>query len=170
MVRKEDAATSFIFELFQASGVPPEWADTSCGERMSAMLSKDDLSNGVRFILRLDDANGAAAQWVATLQGDIAAYWYAVYRNSDWAALRAGGARVFVDRVTDVQADHFRKLGRCVVIHTSAVKAEEITSPVPRATPRQPEWENDGGSLASTVSLSGNALGADATTTKTQGA
>lgn len=133
------------------------------------MLSKDDLSNGVRFILRLDDANGAAAQWVATLQGDIAAYWYAVYRNSDWAALRAGGAKVFVDRVTGVQAEHFRKLGRCVVIHTSAVKAEEITSSVPRATPRQPEWENDGGSLASTVSLSGKALSADATTTKMHG-
>ena len=169
MVRKDDVAESFVSELFEAAGVPPQWVESICGERMAAMLSKDDLSNGATFILKLTDANGVPAQWVATLRGGIAAYWYAIYRRSDWAALRAHGAEVFHERVTEAQAERVRRSGRCVVIHTSAVKAEEIAPPTQRAKPLQPDWENDGGSLAPTVLLSSNEVAGDGATAKTQG-
>jgi hypothetical protein len=77
----------------------------------------------------------------------MAAYWYAVYRRSDWAALRAHGAEVFLNRVTEAEAERVRRSGRCIVIDTPDVKAEEIDSPTPRASPLQPGWENEGGSL-----------------------
>jgi hypothetical protein len=112
------------------------------------MLSKNDKSNGTTFILKLLDAARAPVQWVASLRGDIAVYWYEVYRRSDWAALRAHGGDVFHDRVTEAQAEHVRKSGRCIVIHTPEVKAEEIALPKPATKPLQPDWENDGGSLA----------------------
>ena len=169
MVRKDDVAASFVSELFEAAGVPPQWVDSICGERTAAMLSKDDLSNGARFILKLTDANGVPAQWVATLRGGIAAYWYAVYRRSDWAALRAHGAEVFHERVTEAEAERVRRSGRCVVIHTSAVKAEEITAPIQRTKPLQPDWEDDGGSLASRILLSPHEVAESQPTTKAQG-
>jgi hypothetical protein len=112
------------------------------------MLSKDDLSNGTTFILKLTDAAGAPVQWVACLRGEIALHWYEVYRRSDWTALRAQGGEVFRDRVSEVEAERIRKSGRCIVIHTPQVKAEEIDSPYPRTKPLQPGWENEGGSLA----------------------
>jgi hypothetical protein len=62
----------------------------------------------------------------------MAAYWYAVYRRSDWAALRAHGAEVFLNRVTEAEAERVRRSGRCIVIDTPDVKAEEIDSPTPR--------------------------------------
>jgi len=110
------------------------------------MLSSDELSNGMTFILKLLDANGARAQWVQSLRGPIAARWYDVYRNSDWDVLRAHGREVFCDRVTEIQAERIRRSGRCIVIHTSEVKAEEISAPA-SVTPRQPGWENEGGSF-----------------------
>ena len=128
------------------------------------MLSKDELSNGVTFILKLSDAAGESAQWVATLQGDLAAYWYEAYRRSDWAALRAHGGEVFRDRVTDVEAERVCKSGRCVVIHTPLVKAEDIVATPQRVKPLQPGWENDGGSLATTVVQPPAAAIAEATT------
>ena len=162
-------ATNFVFELLEAAGVLPNWVDSVCGERTAAMLSQDELSNGATFILKLTDANGVPAQWVATLRGGIAAYWYAVYRRSDWAALRAHGGEVFHERVTEAQAERVRTSGRCVVIHTSAVKAEELASPIERAKPLQPDWENDGGSLAPGVLLSSTEAADDAIT-RMQGA
>jgi hypothetical protein len=118
------------------------------------MLSKDQLSNGATFILKLTDTDGVPAQWVATLHGDIAAHWYLVYQTSDWAALRARGAEVFHDHVTEAEAERIRRSGRCVVIHTTAVKAEEIDAPPQRAKPLQPGWENEGGSVPPTALLS----------------
>ena len=115
------------------------------------MLSKDDLSNGATFILKLTDAAGAPVQWVVSLRGGIAAYWYAVYRRSDWATLRAHGSEVFHDRVGEAEAERVRRSGRCIVIHTPEVKAEEIDSPKPGKKPLQPGWENEGGSLAAPV-------------------
>jgi hypothetical protein len=112
------------------------------------MLSKDDKSNGTTFILKLLDTARAPVQWVASLRGDTAVYWYEVYRRSDWAALRAQGGDVFHDRVTEAQAEHVRRSGRCIVIHTPEVKAEEIVPRKPAPKPLQPDWENDGGSLA----------------------
>jgi hypothetical protein len=112
------------------------------------MLSRDDLSDGTTFILKLRDAAGAPAQWVTSLRGDIALYWYEVYRRSDWAALRAHGREVFQDRVTEAHAERVRRFARCIVIHTSDVKAEEVDPPHPAGRPLQPGWENDGGTLA----------------------
>ncbi len=110
------------------------------------MLSKDDLNNGVTFILKLSDAHGEAVQWVQSLRGDAAARWYEIYWRSDWEALRAHGAEVFQNRVTADQAEHVRRAARCIVIHTAAVKAEEI-GPPQDARPLEPGWEDDGGSL-----------------------
>ncbi|HEX8522044.1 MAG TPA: hypothetical protein VF669_07295 [Tepidisphaeraceae bacterium] len=112
------------------------------------MLSKDELSNGMTFILKLTDAAGAPVQWIASLRGDTAVYWFEVYRRADWAALRSHGGEVFHDRVTEAHAEHVRKSARCIVIHTPEVKAEEVSPPNPLTKPLQPNWENDGGSLA----------------------
>lgn len=123
------------------------------------MLSKDELSDGVTFILKLTDTDGVPAQWVAKLSGSIAASWFAIYRNADWAALRAHGAEVFHDRVTESEAEHIRRRERCVVIHTSAVRAEDIEPPTERPKPLQADWENDGGSLAPMVLLGREGFG-----------
>jgi hypothetical protein len=112
------------------------------------MLSKNELSNGITFILKLVDAGGTPAQWVATLQGDAAVHWYEVYRNSDWAELRAHGGGVFRDRVSEEEAERVRSSARCVVIRATGVKAEEMQAAAPHAKPREPGWENEGGSLA----------------------
>jgi hypothetical protein len=98
--------------------------------------------------LNLTDAAGSTVQWFASLRCGSAAYWYAVYRRSYWAALLAHGAEVFHDRVNEAEAERVRKSGRCIVIHTPEVKAEEIDSSITRTKPLQPSWENDGGSLA----------------------
>src|SRR5690242_7072083 len=97
------------------------------------MLSKDDLANGTTFILKLRDATGAPVQWVETLRGDLAARWYEIYRASDWQALRAGAAGVFVHAVTEEAAELARRAHRCIVIRPSAMRVEELaaaTAPV----------------------------------------
>ena len=118
------------------------------------MLSKDELSNGITFILKLVDANGTPAQWVASLRGDVAAHWYGVYLSSDWEELRAHGADVFRDRVSEEEAERVRTSARCVVIRATQVKAEEMAPPAPYAKPREPGWENEGGSLATSATPS----------------
>ena len=111
------------------------------------MLSKDDLSDGINFILKLSDATGMPAQWVERLCGDIASRWYDIYCRSDWEALRAHGAEVFHNRVTEAEAEHVRRSAHCIVIHTPEVKAEQI-DPHPRLPEAiQPRWENEGGLL-----------------------
>ena len=90
------------------------------------MLSPDELTNGMTFILKLHDAAGVPIQWVQTLRGASAKRWYDIYQRSDWVALRTEAAGVFVDRVTEEEAEQKRKCGRCVVIKTQAVKADEL--------------------------------------------
>ena len=112
------------------------------------MLTRDELTNGVPFILRLPDGPGRFAHWVQTLRGDEARRWYEIYCASDWEALRTQAAQVFVKRVDEAEAERARKRVRCVVIHCDAVTAEQLI-PAPQAPmPRQPGWENEGGSLS----------------------
>ena len=115
------------------------------------MLSKYDLKNGTTFVLKLSDAASLPALWVERLCGDVATYWYEVYRKSDWEALRTRGAQVFRHRVTEAEAEGVRRSERCVLIQTPAVKAEELDPPPKRPKPLQPGWENEGGSLAPIV-------------------
>jgi hypothetical protein len=112
------------------------------------MLSKDDISNGTNFILRLLDKSGAPVHWVQTLSGATALHWYDIYRRSDDEALRTEGGEVFRTRVAESEAEHTRRSGRCIVIHTPSVKAEEIDAPSQLTKPLQPGWESEGGSLA----------------------
>jgi hypothetical protein len=73
---------------------------------MCEMLSSDELSNGMTFILK---------------------------------------------RVTEMEAERVRRSDRCIVIHTTAVNAQEIDPPMHAAKPLQPDWENDGGAIAAAV-------------------
>ena len=90
------------------------------------MLSPDELANGITFILKLHDAAGTPIQWVQSLRGDVAKRWYDIYRRSDWGVLRAEAAGVFVNAVTEAEAERSRKLGRCIVIKTQAVQSNEL--------------------------------------------
>jgi hypothetical protein len=53
------------------------------------MLSKDEIDDGMTFILQLWDDTGAPAQWIEKLQGVTAMRWYDIYRRSDWNAVRS---------------------------------------------------------------------------------
>jgi hypothetical protein len=93
------------------------------------MLSIDELANGKTFILELKDASGIPIQWLQTLRGAIAKRWYDIYQKSDWVALRLEAASVFLHRITDAEARHSRKSGRCIVITTDAVNENELVRP-----------------------------------------
>jgi len=93
------------------------------------MLSTDELANGETFILKLKDANGTPIQWMQTLRGAIAQRWYEIYEKSDWVALRLEAASVFLNRVTDAEAERSCKARRCFVIKTDAVKENELVRP-----------------------------------------
>jgi hypothetical protein len=93
------------------------------------MLSIDELANGETFILKLKDANGTPIQWMQTLRGDIAQRWYEIYEKSDWVALRLEAASVFLNRITDAEAELSCKSRRCFVIKTDAVKENELVRP-----------------------------------------
>ena len=113
------------------------------------MLSEDDLHKGVPFILKLPNASRQTSFWAQTLRGDEARHWFDIYQRSDWKMLRAEGGCVFRNRVSEKKAQQLRTSGRCIVIHTMGVMAEEIKPPPPGARPkREPGWENEGGSLA----------------------
>jgi hypothetical protein len=112
------------------------------------MLSRDELSNGILFILKLPYGPGQFAYWVQTLRGEEARRWYEIYRRSDWEALRAQAAQVFVKRVSEVDANRARRRVRCVVIHCDAVSADQLKGSPQMPAPRQPGWENEGGSLS----------------------
>ena len=91
------------------------------------MLSNDELTDGMPFILTLSDAAGAATHWAETLRGDAASRWYEIYRASDWEALRLEGPAVFRTRVTEDEARALRSYGRrCIVIHTAAVASDAM--------------------------------------------
>ena len=91
------------------------------------MLSPDELTDGMTFILQLADTKGDSVQWVETLRGETAKRWYQIYRRSDWEALRAEAADVFHRRVSVGEAESVRTARhRCVFIHTPEVKADEL--------------------------------------------
>jgi hypothetical protein len=91
------------------------------------MLTRDEIKDGMIFILKLEDAAGAPFQWVQTLRGAVALRWYMIYRSSDWETLRREALQVFQVAVTADEAEHVRtSRGRCVYIHTPLVKADEL--------------------------------------------
>jgi hypothetical protein len=90
------------------------------------MLSNDELTRGMPFILQLREAAGGRPTWVETLRGENASRWYEIYRHSDWAMLRQEAGRVFHHRVTAEEAERVRHAGRCVVIRTDLVDAGEL--------------------------------------------
>jgi len=93
------------------------------------MLSKDEIADGMTFILKLWDAEGNPSQWVETLRGDTARRWYEIYRSSDWQVLRAEAANVFHRSVTEGEAEKIRtSRHRCIYIHTDSVLANELAA------------------------------------------
>lgn len=91
------------------------------------MLSKDEISDGMIFLLKLLDADGTPRFWVETLRGDTAERWYDIYRNSNWEALRTEARDVFHRRITDAEADAIlTSRHRRVYIHTDSVAANEL--------------------------------------------
>jgi hypothetical protein len=90
------------------------------------MLSKDELADGKTFVLRLCGADGTPSQWVETLHGADAERWYAIYRSSDWRALRTEASHVFHHPATSDEADRAVESGECVYIHTPAVRTEDL--------------------------------------------
>lgn len=91
------------------------------------MLSTDELNDGIVFILKLLDADGKPVQWVQTLHGTTATRWYDIYQQSDWATLRIEAADIFLNSVSEDEAERVCGLGRCIVIRTLAVKVDELT-------------------------------------------
>ena len=85
------------------------------------MLSKDELSDGRIFILKLWDTAGVSSHWVQRLRGDVAKRWYDIYRRSDWPALRREAADVFRNPITQDEAARISRKNRCVIIRTPAL-------------------------------------------------
>jgi hypothetical protein len=112
------------------------------------MLSRDELSNGIPFILKLPEGPGQFAYWMQTLRGEEARRWYQIYRSSDWESLRAQAAQTFGKRVSEVDSERLRRRVRCVVIHCDVVSADQLKGSSQLPAPRQPAWENEGGSLS----------------------
>jgi hypothetical protein len=98
-------------------------------QERSNVLSIDELTNGKTFILKLKDRSGIPIQWVQTLHGEIAKRWYEIYQNSDWVSLRLEAASVFVNRVSETEAELSRRSNSCVVIRTDDVKLSELARP-----------------------------------------
>ena len=93
------------------------------------MLSKDEISDGMPFILKLWDADGVASTWIETLRGDIAKHWFEIYRTSDWGALRNEARDVFHRSVTEPEAEAVRtSRTRCVCIQTHAVVSSDLAA------------------------------------------
>jgi len=91
------------------------------------MLSKDEISEGMTFILKLWDADGVARCWIETLRGDIAKRWFDIYRSSNWEALRMEARDVFHRGVSDVEAEAVRtSRHRCIYIQTHSVNSNEL--------------------------------------------
>ena len=95
------------------------------------MLSKDEINDGMTFILKLWDDTGAPAQWIEKLQRAAAVRWYDIYRRSDWNALRNEASGVFNHAVSETQAEGIRSSRhRCIYIRTTEVKANELVGTV----------------------------------------
>lgn len=58
--------------------------------------------------------------------------WYKIYLTSDWEALRREASQIFHSPVTAEEAERVRtSRQRCVYIHTSLVKADELEAVQP---------------------------------------
>jgi hypothetical protein len=90
------------------------------------MLSNDELTDGMPFILQLPDVAGKPVWWLQTLKGDVARRWYEIYRRSDWATLRLEAAGMFLNRVSQSEAERARTSERCVVIKTDQVNESQL--------------------------------------------
>lgn len=90
------------------------------------MLSRDDISHGRIFVLKLWDADGVPSQWVESLKGELAKHWYRIYRNSDWESLRAEAGTTFRNRVSERESVSTCEHHRCVLIQTSSVRSDEL--------------------------------------------
>src|SRR5947209_4755675 len=90
------------------------------------MLSKDELNDGINFVLKLPDDAGAPVYWIEKLRGDVARHWFEIFRRSDWAALLAEASRVFLTPVSTELAERtFRQL-RCVVIQPQRLTTADL--------------------------------------------
>lgn len=95
------------------------------------MLSKDEISDGMTFILKLWDADGVASLRMETLRGDTAKRWFEIYRSSNWDALRVEALDVFHRNVTDAEAEAVRtSRNRCIYIQTHSVISNELAAGV----------------------------------------
>jgi hypothetical protein len=92
------------------------------------MLSKDELSDGRIFILKLSDTAGVSSHWVQRLRGDVARRWYDIYRSSDWPTLRREAADVFRNPITQDDSRRISRKNRCVIIQTPAVLRTSSTT------------------------------------------
>lgn len=90
------------------------------------MLSKDELTYGMPFILEMRDDAGETLIWIETLRGDTARHWYEIYRDSDWTALRLEAPGVFHRRVTADEARRVSRSCRCLVIKTNLVSDPDL--------------------------------------------
>jgi hypothetical protein len=91
------------------------------------MLSKDEISDGMTFLLKLRDADGLGRFWVETLRGDTAKRWYDIYRNSNWEVLRTEARDVFHRSITEVEAEAIlTSRHRRIYIHTDSVTSNEL--------------------------------------------
>lgn len=93
------------------------------------MLSKDEISDGMTFILKLWDAGGVASTWIETLRGDTAKHWFDIYRRSDWVALRNEARDVFHRHVSEPEAEAVRtSRNRCIYIQTHDVISDSLAA------------------------------------------
>lgn len=93
------------------------------------MLSKDEISDGMTFILKLWGNDGLPNFWIETLRGDTAKRWYDIYRRSDWDTLRTEARDVFHRQVAEVEAETVRtSRRRCVYIQTHAVASNDLAA------------------------------------------
>ena len=90
------------------------------------MLSKDELHDGIPFVLKLWDAAGKPVLWVQTLAGDTARYWYEIYRSGDWETLRLHAAEVFRSVLSESEMAALIRSRRCVVISTRNPVADRL--------------------------------------------
>jgi len=93
------------------------------------VLTKDELSDGTTFILKLCDANEKPFYWLETLRGDTARHWYDIYNYSNWEALRLEAADTFHRAVSEDEAQATRRSHmRCIFVHTRLIKADELAA------------------------------------------
>jgi len=90
------------------------------------MLSKDEIADGILFILKLPSATGTPVYWMEKLRGDIAVHWFDIFRESDWETLRAQAANVFQAPVTSAAAEHARLTDRCIVIQPHTMLSTDL--------------------------------------------